>query len=238
LYDTATLFSRIGEVRGLSALWALMVSGAQARGFGAGAYLLLDRAQPGRTVAILDFGVPRELAETYAEQGDTANDPIARIAIATGRPQLRSRVNALVSLSRDERAMMDAMEAEEPYDVLVFPLFGPHGQAAIASLMYPVEPDKELESKWAELHMLAQAAHLKALELRQRATSPPHELSQREVEILRWVAQGKSNSVIAEILALSPGTVDTYLRRVFDKLDVTDRTSAAVKGVALGLIRA
>jgi DNA-binding CsgD family transcriptional regulator len=215
-----------------------MVSGAQARGYGAGAYLLLDRSQPGRTVAIMDFGVPAELAETYAAHGDTANDPIARIALATGRPQLRSRVNALVGLTRDERAMMDAMDGEEPYDVLVFPLYGPHGQAAIASLIYPVEPDPAFDSNWTELHMLAQAAHLKALELRQRMINPPHELSQREVEILRWVAQGKSNSAIADILGISRGTVDTYLRRVFDKLGVTDRTSAAVKGVAFGLIRA
>ena len=52
------------------------------------------------------------------------------------------------------------------------------------------------------------------------------------------MAQGKSNGVIADILSISPGTVDTYLRRIFEKLDVTDRTSAAVKGVSMGLIRA
>jgi DNA-binding CsgD family transcriptional regulator len=63
-------------------------------------------------------------------------------------------------------------------------------------------------------------------------------LSARELEILRWVAQGKSNVVIADILQISSGTVDTYLRRVFEKLNVADRTSAAVKGVGLGLIAA
>jgi DNA-binding NarL/FixJ family response regulator len=44
--------------------------------------------------------------------------------------------------------------------------------------------------------------------------------------------------VIAEILAISPGTVDTYMRRIYDKLEVSDRTSAAVKGVGMGLIAA
>ena len=63
-------------------------------------------------------------------------------------------------------------------------------------------------------------------------------LSARELEILDWVARGKSNSVIADILSLSGATVDTYLRRIYDNLDVSDRTSAAVRGVGMGLIAA
>ena len=86
--------------------------------------------------------------------------------------------------------------------------------------------------------MVAQAAHLKGLNIRPLPVDETAMLSLREVEILRWVAQGKSNGVIADILSISPGTVDTYLRRIFEKLDVADRTSAAVKGVSMGLIRA
>ncbi|MCW2404603.1 DNA-binding NarL/FixJ family response regulator [Sphingobium sp. B1D7B] len=52
------------------------------------------------------------------------------------------------------------------------------------------------------------------------------------------MAKGKSNNVIAKILSVAPGTVDTYLRRVFNKLGVADRTTAAVKGVGMGLIQA
>ena len=40
------------------------------------------------------------------------------------------------------------------------------------------------------------------------------------------------------ILSLSGATVDTYLRRIYEKLDVSDRTSAAVVGVGMGLIAA
>jgi len=63
------------------------------------------------------------------------------------------------------------------------------------------------------------------------------DLSPRETEVLGWVAQGKSNSVIADILELSPHTVDTLIRRIFDKLAVNDRTSAALLGVGSGLMR-
>lgn len=91
-------------------------------------------------------------------------------------------------------------------------------------------------SDWTVLHMIAQRAHLRVLALLPSGQTPA-DLSQREMEVLNLIAQGKSNSVIAQLLALSIGTVDTYLRRVFEKLDVADRTSAAAKGVSLGLIR-
>jgi LuxR family transcriptional regulator/LuxR family quorum-sensing system transcriptional regulator CciR len=41
---------------------------------------------------------------------------------------------------------------------------------------------------------------------------------------------------MAEILDLSPNTVDTYVRRIFRKLHVGDRVTAALRGLALGLI--
>jgi ATP/maltotriose-dependent transcriptional regulator MalT len=91
-------------------------------------------------------------------------------------------------------------------------------------------------SSWREKQLVIQHAYLRSLELVPEASQAPR-LSGRETEILGFVALGKSNGVIAEILSLSAGTVDTYLRRIFDKLDVADRTTAAVKGVSLGLIR-
>jgi len=64
---------------------------------------------------------------------------------------------------------------------------------------------------------------------------PEFALTQRESEVLSWVAQGKSNSVIAEIMDVSPHTIDNYLRRTYAKIGVNNRTSAAVKALMLGL---
>ena len=61
-------------------------------------------------------------------------------------------------------------------------------------------------------------------------------MSPREIEILRWIARGKSTPVIAEILGISRHTVDTLMRRIFEKLSVHDRTAAAVKGLQMGLL--
>ncbi|AMN54528.1 LuxR family transcriptional regulator [Labrenzia sp. CP4] len=55
------------------------------------------------------------------------------------------------------------------------------------------------------------------------------ELTQREAEVLIWIAKGKSNKDIGEILGLSPRTVNKHLEQIFVKLGVENRASAAVR---------
>lgn len=62
-------------------------------------------------------------------------------------------------------------------------------------------------------------------------------LSGRERQILELVAQGESNKIIADRLGMSESSVRTYLMRVFEKLDVEDRTEAVVQALRRGLIR-
>ncbi|MGP0059774.1 MAG: response regulator [Beijerinckiaceae bacterium] len=56
----------------------------------------------------------------------------------------------------------------------------------------------------------------------------------REAEVLLWLSRGKSNRDIAEILSLSPRTVNKHLEQIFKKIGVENRTSAA--GVAIRLL--
>jgi DNA-binding NarL/FixJ family response regulator len=56
-------------------------------------------------------------------------------------------------------------------------------------------------------------------------------LTHREAEVLLWIAQGKSNRDIGEILKLSPRTVNKHLEQVFAKLGVENRTAAAALAV-------
>ena len=60
-------------------------------------------------------------------------------------------------------------------------------------------------------------------------------LSDRELEVLSWMCEGKSNPVIAQLLGISRSSVDVYVRRLFAKLEVTDRTAACVKAFSVGL---
>lgn len=61
-------------------------------------------------------------------------------------------------------------------------------------------------------------------------------LSERELEVLRLLANGLSNAEIAEELHLSKGTVQNYVSGIFAKLDVTDRTQAAIIALRHGLV--
>jgi len=62
------------------------------------------------------------------------------------------------------------------------------------------------------------------------------ELSQREREVLRLLARGLSNADIAARLYLSEGTVRNYVSAIFTKLEVTDRTQAAVLAIRNGVV--
>jgi len=61
-------------------------------------------------------------------------------------------------------------------------------------------------------------------------------LSERELGVLRLVAEGLSNPEIAEHLCLGVETVKTHVRRIMQKLLVSDRTQAAIKALKQGLI--
>ena len=53
-------------------------------------------------------------------------------------------------------------------------------------------------------------------------------LTQREIDVARLVAQGKSNKDICNILFLTEGTVKNYLTKIFEKLELTSRTELAL----------
>jgi DNA-binding CsgD family transcriptional regulator/tetratricopeptide (TPR) repeat protein len=55
----------------------------------------------------------------------------------------------------------------------------------------------------------------------------PADLTTREVDVLRLLAQGLTDAQIAETLVISPRTVNGHLRSIYSKLDVTNRTAAA-----------
>ena len=72
--------------------------------------------------------------------------------------------------------------------------------------------------------------------LRRVEGSPPSNLSERELAVLRLISQGSSNRSIGEKLHLAEATVKKYVHSLKSKLSVSDRAEAAVVGLRLGLL--
>jgi DNA-binding NarL/FixJ family response regulator len=65
----------------------------------------------------------------------------------------------------------------------------------------------------------------------------PHApLTPRELEVLGLLATGQTNQQIAETLVISKGTVKVHVERIIRKLNVSDRTQAAVRAIEMGLL--
>lgn len=72
---------------------------------------------------------------------------------------------------------------------------------------------------------------------RAQAFNPYTELSTREQEVLKLIAEGLSNAEIAEKLVLSEKTVKSHVSNILNKLHLTDRTQAAIFAWREGVVR-
>ena len=74
---------------------------------------------------------------------------------------------------------------------------------------------------------------LAVVEVDKSALQRAFTLTDREADVLLWIAAGKSNRDIADILGLSHRTVNKYLDQIYLKISVENRTSAAAKAVRI-----
>jgi two-component system NarL family response regulator len=70
--------------------------------------------------------------------------------------------------------------------------------------------------------------------LLQRMSNP--ELSERELEVLRLMAQGRGNQEIGTALSIGESTVKSHVNRILSKLGVSDRTQAVITAVKRGIV--
>jgi NarL family two-component system response regulator LiaR len=72
---------------------------------------------------------------------------------------------------------------------------------------------------------------------REQGLNPFTELTEREIEVLKLIANGNSNSEIAEALVISENTVKGHVSNILSKLHLADRTQAAVYAWREGIVR-
>lgn len=181
-------------------------------------------------------GFPDDWVRHYLAAGLWRADPITRRAAKGDAPFYWRDVIGAGAARPDEVPFIAAAREADLGEGLAFHLAGPALRTGYAGLGFGRIRPRLGPAAVAELQAAVQMAHLAYCRVIEGRSACRSDLSPRERDVLRWIARGKSNGVIADILGISRHTVDTLVGRIFAKLDVSDRTTAAVKGLGLGLL--
>lgn len=146
-------------------------------------------------------------------------------------------------LERDanfDRIFRDAHDFGIGHRGITIPVRGPFGETGMLSLTRDcsaAEWEAHVAPLMGELQTAAVQLHDSVMrsDVLSRALRHPA-LSSRETEILQWIAAGKSQQDVADILAISHRTVEVHLRSAREKLSALTTAQAVGRAIALGLV--
>lgn len=207
------------------------------RHLGIGAAYMLSPVVGDRQVGrvLTSIGMPPVFERHYASRLQLF-DPLPDLAARHGQALYWSAAAQDATLTPREGKFLRLLARFGMPEGLAIVAYGPSARCGFAGLTRPLPGWDWSTIDRALLQAVTQASYARYCAL--TAPEPDRELalSGRELQVLYWIALGKSNGVIAEILGISAPTVDSYVRRIFTKLGVSDRTTAAMAGVARGLV--
>ena len=193
-------------------------------------------AATSKRTTIFAHGYSEEWLARYQQSDFRAADPIPDRVMRHGAMMTWEDARNLGPNTPAHEAFFKAMLEEGLIHGFGLPLYGPRGRDAYASIDFGRPLGEVSNEQLGIVRAVPQAAHQRVCILLDAMTERP-ELSERETEVLNWVAQGKSYSAIAGILDLSPETVKTYAKRIYAKLKTSDRVGATVAALKQGLVQ-
>ncbi|CRI67045.1 autoinducer-binding transcriptional regulator LuxR family [Thiocapsa sp. KS1] len=114
------------------------------------------------------------------------------------------------------------------------------GMGGLLTLARSDEPlsDAELRDKSAKMSWLTQIAHIGMSRCLGSRLLPDTEgrLTERELTVLRWTADGKTSGEVSTILGISERTVNFHINHAVEKLGAANKLAAAVKAAVLGML--
>jgi ATP/maltotriose-dependent transcriptional regulator MalT len=227
---------------GLVLTW--MIRGRTAPAASAIRRLLAEAQTPVHRSRLLPAAVEVMLAAHQPDEARDYCDELSGIAVAFGNSAFRAiaaYAAASVELITDQvqEALGDAREACRLWSDIGSPYEAARARMLIARALRGLGDE---DSATAELAVARRAfvdlgaqPGVREVDTVLRRTLPGG-LTEREAEVLRLVAQGRTNSDIASVLVLSPKTVERHLSNIFLKLEVSSRTAAAAYAHENGLL--
>lgn len=185
---------------------------------------------------IVWMGYPNAWVEAYQNAGYVKNDPVVVRLLREHKPVWTQECLALPNASPAELAYLELLRSCGVKDDLAIPVFGPGGRDGGYGIGFEDDAHDISQAQINEIQWVCQCAHIKYCELLDLKLEKAPDLSAREAEVLKLIANGASSPQIAETLSVSPKTIETYLSRIFAKLDVHDRMTAALRAISNGMI--
>jgi DNA-binding CsgD family transcriptional regulator len=193
----------------------------------------------GRSVAETQFvHFPEGHFETYlAERWDEV-DPIMAFTATATRPFCWDDVASRMQFNREQTALLDECRRVGVHSIVVVPFPNPNGGCDIigVSRRHADRPDR---AHIAVLQAICAQTWCRHADLVAAGSDNEwHQitLTSRELEILKWMKDGKSNSEISQIIGLSVKTIEYHVGNVLKKLAAPNRTTAVVIAIKLRLL--
>lgn len=175
---------------------------------------------------------PQEWVRHYGEKGYISSDPVVRELFVNYDPFSWSEVAARRELAPIERQIMDECADIGLRQGFTVPIYQAGGYTGLVSLAGR-EPMLNDESRGA-VTLASIYLHNKLTTLRRREAQNHFDLTERELECLRWAANGKSDWEIGHILLISAKTVNYHIENAKRKFGVATRVQAIVAALRLG----
>lgn len=199
------------------------------------AYFVAPLSRDVRLTRILtNWGMPWAWEKQYRERLHQT-DPLPGLTIDRPEPVYWPRDLTGADLSPGQKRYLDIAAQYGMARGVGVACFGPGGRSGFLGAILPDDGEEPSPADLRRVQSVGQTGFRVYCNIVQYSEALPS-LSTREMEVLYWISRGKSNSVIADILGISASSVDVYVRRLFAKLEVTDRTTASVKAMAHGLL--
>jgi len=180
---------------------------------------------------------PKEYIEHYKNQNYLVRDPMVTELRNSLNPFTWDEVQSRRKLSRAEQKIIDEGREFGMRDGLIIPIVTMSGSLSVFS---PCGPDPDLTQRARSaleiIGIYSQQALKRALVREQRDDAAHTPLTPREREIMQWVAVGKSDDEIGEILNIGATTVTSHVENAKKKLDAFRRTYAVVQAIRFGEI--
>jgi LuxR family quorum sensing-dependent transcriptional regulator len=178
----------------------------------------------------------REWTQYYLAEKHQEHDTLFGLAACNTRPIDWDEGIKIARTRRQKEVFRDAHDAGHYHGITV-PFHGPRGFTGSLSLCTSGNRSDTYRSIPQVAALCSEFRALyDLLDSRSETLVPPPHLSPREREVLIWIARGKTNSAIGDIMGITERSVETYVKRIFDKLNVQGRIPCVVVASRFGLI--